>query len=129
VARAHAHAPIFCNQVEYHPFLDQTSVLEACRQREMMLTAYSPLANGRVIGDPNLKRIGERHGKTAAQVALRWLVDQPLVSAIPRSSKPDHVAANLDVFDFELSGVERAEIDALAGDLRFIDPDWAPEWD
>lgn len=130
VERAAAHAPgLVCNQVEYHPFLDQRPVLETCRRREMMATAYSPLANGRVIGDPTLKRIGNGHGKNAAQVALRWLVDQPMVSAIPRTSKLEHLASNFDIFDFELTDRERDEIDELTGDHRVIDPEWAPDWD
>lgn len=122
--------PLICNQVEYHPFLDQTPVLQRVRHNGMALTAYSPIAQGKVFGHDVIKAIGRTHGKTEAQVALRWLVQQPDVIAIPRSSKPEHAAANFDVFDFELSDDEMGKIfDLHRPDGRMIDPDWAPEWD
>ncbi len=95
----------------------------------MALTAYSPLAHGEVPDDDTLAEIGEEHGKSAAQVALRWLFDQPNVAAVPRSSSHENRAANLEVFDFELSDSERERIDALPKDQREIDPDFAPDWD
>ena len=123
-------APLICNQVEYHPFLDQTPVLQRVRHNGMALTAYSPIAQGEVFGDDVIKTIGRAHGKTEAQVALRWLVQQPDVIAIPRSSNPEHAAANFDVFDFELTDDEMDKIfDLHRADGRMIDPDWAPEWD
>jgi diketogulonate reductase-like aldo/keto reductase len=81
-----------------------------------VLTAYSPLAVGDLLGEPALASIGERHGKTPAQVAIRWLLQQPMVSAIPMSSSPAHIRENADVFDFELSGDEMREVFALEGD-------------
>lgn len=83
----------------------------------------------RVPGDPTLSRIGERHGKTAGQVALRWLLDQPGVSPIPKASSHERRVENFDVLDFELSDHERREIDGLPKDVRTANPPWAPDWD
>ncbi len=86
-AVAKSAAPLVCNQVEeYHPYLDQTKVLAACRDNGLALVAYSPIAKGRIKNAQALNRIGARYGKTAAQVCLRWLVQQNVV-AIPRTSK------------------------------------------
>lgn len=122
-------APVFTNQVEYHPFLSQERVLDVARDHDAIVTAYSPLAHGRVPGDETLRRIGAAHGKTAGQVSLRWLLDQPHVVAIPKASSHERRAENFDVFDFELTLEERAEIDALPKDVRTADPPWAPDWD
>lgn len=124
-------APLVTNQVEYHPFLTQKRVTAALEKHSMALTAYSPLARGRVFQDPTLQRIGEKHGRNPGQVALRWLLQQPGVSAIPRSSREENASANIEVFDFELSDGEMAEISALGGPQgRTIDPEGlAPEWD
>ncbi len=122
-------APIFANQVEYHPFLSQERALDVARAHDVLTTAYSPLAHGKVPGDATLQRIGDAHGKTAGQVALRWLLDQPLVSPIPKASSHERRAENFDVSDFELTREERGEIDALPKDVRTADPPWAPDWD
>ena len=122
-------APLICDQVEYHPYLAQPAVLELARERELMLTAYSPLAQGAVLRDPVIAQIAEAHGKTAGQVVLRWLLDQPNVAAIPKAASHEHRASNLDVFDFELSDDERGKIAGLAHDGRTIDPSIGPEWD
>ena len=122
-------APVFTNQVEFHPFLSQDRVLDVARDHDALVTAYSPLAHGRVPADETLRRIGEAHGKTAGQVSLRWLLDQPLVVAIPKASSHERRAENFDVFDFELTPEQRAEIDALPKDVRTADPPWAPDWD
>ena len=95
----------------------------------MLITAYSPLARGRVLKSETLRRIGEAHGKTAGQVALRWLLDQPLVSPIPKASSHERRVENWEVFDFELSDAERAEIDALPKSARTANPGWAPDWE
>jgi 2,5-diketo-D-gluconate reductase B len=124
------YAPIFCDQVEYHPYLPQGPVMHECLEHDLLLTAYSPFAHGYVHDDPQLREIGARHGKSAGQVALRWLLDQPNVCAIPKASAHERRAENLDVFDFELDDDERAEIAALSRrHLRTADPDWAPDWD
>jgi len=123
-------ADIICNQVEYHPYLSQRPVIAALRKYGLMLTAYSPLARGRVAQDKDLAAIGRRHGKSAGQVVLRWLLDQPNVAAIPKSARREHLAANLDIFDFKLSPEERDAIDAKRGTIRLVDPaSWGPAWD
>jgi 2,5-diketo-D-gluconate reductase B len=122
-------APVFCNQVEYHPFLDQSRLLELARANDVLITAYSPLAHGKVPDDETLNRIGQAHDKTAGQVALRWLLDQDHVSPIPKASSHERRVENFEVFDFELSAEERAEIDGLPKDVRTADPPWAPNWD
>ncbi|HFD15353.1 MAG TPA: aldo/keto reductase, partial [Rhodospirillales bacterium] len=126
-----SEAPLVTNQVEYHPFLSQNRVLRACREAGMALTAYCPLARGRVFGDPVIERIAARHRKSPAQVALRWLVQQEGVVAIPRSSKPEHARANFEIWDFSLDDREMAEISALGGpEGRIVDiAGLAPEWD
>lgn len=127
----HSSVRLVTNQVEYHPFLDQSEVLAAVREGGMALTAYSPLAQGKVFGNERLVEIGRRHGKTAGQVALRWLIQQPGVVAIPRSGDPDHIAENFDVFDFALSDDEMARVSGLTeANRRLIDPrGLAPAWD
>lgn len=107
------HADLLCNQVEYHPLNPQREVLEYGRRKGLMLTAYSPLAKGRLVDNPALARIGTAHGKTPAQVVLRWLIEQDGVAAIPKAGSEAHLAANLAIFDFTLSAAERATIDAL----------------
>lgn len=120
---------VFADQVEYHPFLGQPEVLELARASDVMVTAYSPLASGEVPGDETLDEIGAEYGKNAAQVALRWLIDQPGVSALPRSSSHENRVSNFEVFDFELSDADRERIDGLPKDRRQIDPSFAPSWD
>ena len=122
--------PIVTDQVEYHPFLGQAPVLACCRSHGMALTAYCPLARGRVLGEPVLARIGQAHGKGPGQVALRWLVQQEGVVALPRSSSVRHARTNFGIFDFELSGAEMAEVAALAEPCgRLVDGRFAPAWD
>ncbi|HEV2777000.1 MAG TPA: aldo/keto reductase [Solirubrobacteraceae bacterium] len=123
------HAPLVCNQIEYHPYLAQPQVLEVVRDHGLMATAYSPLAQGAVLHDPTLGEIAEAHDRTAAQVALRWLLDQPQVAAVPKASSREHRTANLDVVDFELTDEERGRIAGLHRGYRTIDPPWAPDWD
>jgi 2,5-diketo-D-gluconate reductase B len=122
-------APIFCNQVEYHPFLDQGRLLDLARENEVLITAYSPLAHGKVPDDAALKQIGEKHGKSAGQVALRWLLDQPGVSPIPKASSRERREENFDVFDFTLDDEDRERIAGLPKDVRTANPPWAPDWD
>jgi|SRR6056297_1651663 len=121
---------IATNQVEFHPYLGQTRLREAMHRLGMALTAYMPLAKGELIDDPVLADIGAAHGKSAAQVALRWLVGKQGVAAIPATSRPDHARANIEIFDFELSGDEIERIDGLPKDHRICTPEsLAPEWD
>jgi len=125
-----SRAPLVTNQVEYHPYLNQQPVKETLDQYNMALTAYCPLARGGVFKDATLQRIGQAHGKHAGQVALRWLLQQEGVIAIPRSTNPDHVDSNFDVFDFELDAEQMADITALQHEGgRLISPSFAPAWD
>lgn len=112
-----SETPILTNQVPYDPTTDQSDLLEWCVREDVMLTAYSPLGKGSVVGNETLATIGERYGKSAPQVALRWLIQQPMVAAIPKASSRDHLAANLDVFDFELTDTEMEQIFDLQGGL------------
>src|SRR5262245_9515543 len=98
-------AQLVCNQVEYQAHLDQTMLREACTRHELVLVAYRPLAKGRVRKDEVLARIGRAHGKSAAQVCLRWLVQQQ-VCAIPRTSRLERLSQNIEIFDFALSEAE-----------------------
>jgi diketogulonate reductase-like aldo/keto reductase len=121
--------PLVCDQVEYHPYLDQTKVREACARHGMAVVAYSPVAKGRIKGDPTLVAIGQSHGKTAAQICLRWLVQQN-VSAIPRTSRLERLSENIDIFDFKLADEEMRAISQLkSGTGRLTDFGFGPKWD
>lgn len=123
-----ADEPLVNNQVEVHPFLDQTKVIAASRKHGLSITAYCPLARGKIPSADTLDRIGAAHGKTPSQVALRYLVQQGIIP-IPRTANPDHLAANLAVFDFVLSDDEMAAIGRLARkDGRVVNPPHAPAW-
>lgn len=121
--------PILANQMEFHPYLSQNRVLAYCRQMGITLTAYCPLAEGRVVRDPVLRQIGAKYGRSAAQVALRWLIEQDGVSAIPMTADPDHCRANLDVFGFALAPEDQAAISGLACNRRLIDMATGYPWD
>ncbi|KRA66146.1 2,5-didehydrogluconate reductase [Caulobacter sp. Root655] len=129
-AQAASEAPIATNQVEYHPYLSQKTLIAKARAIGASITAWSPLAQGKVAGDPVLIEIGEAHGKTPGQVTLRWQVQQGVVT-IPRTRNPARLAENFDIFDFALSDAEMARISALARpDGRLGDwLDKAFEWD
>ena len=123
--------PLINVQVEYHPYLDQTKLLTALRRWGLSMTAYCPLGRGRLIHDPVVAGIARAKGKTAAQIVLRWHLQQPDVIPIPRSSNPGRQAENIDLFDFTLSDEEMQRIHALARpDGRIANPAGrAPEWD
>ena len=125
-----ADAPLATNQVEYHPFMTQKAVLAALEDNGMAMTAYSPIARGKVIGHPVLERIGRAHGKSAVQVTLRWLVQQGVV-AIPKTASEKNARANLDIFDFALGEPEMAKIHAIGRpDGRMVTLEgYAPAWD
>jgi diketogulonate reductase-like aldo/keto reductase len=123
--------PLVCDQIECHPFLDQSKLIAACRRHGMAVIAYAPIARGAVRDDDVLARVGAAHGKSAVQVCLRFLVQQDIV-VIPRTSKVERLAENAAIFDFALSEQEMAEISRLAQrDGRLLD--WAfsgqPKWD
>jgi 2,5-diketo-D-gluconate reductase B len=112
-ALATSTEPLVCNQFECHPFLDQSKLIAACRQHGVAVVAYSPIAQGRVRGDEILTAIGAAHKKTAAQVSLRFLVQQDIV-VIPRTSRVERLSENAAIFDFTLSAREMADIAGLA---------------
>jgi diketogulonate reductase-like aldo/keto reductase len=123
--------PLVALQAEYHAHLDQTRLTQACRRRGLIFTAYCPLGRGRLLRDPVLADIAVHKGRTLAQVALRWLIQQGNIAAIPRSSNAERMAENLDVFDFTLTEGEMRRIAALKRpDGRIADPAGrAPAWD
>jgi diketogulonate reductase-like aldo/keto reductase len=123
--------PLVCNQIELHPFLDQSKVMAACRGHDMGIVAYSPIARGGVKDHAGLARIGNRHGKTSAQVSLRFLVQQG-IAVIPRTSRSERLAENFAIRDFELSPAEMKEIGKLSsGGGRIVDYAYSgsPKWD
>jgi 2,5-diketo-D-gluconate reductase B len=123
--------PLAVLQAEYHPYLDQSSVLAFCKQAGILFTAYCPLARGRLFKDPVLAEIARDKGKTVAQIALRWLIQQGNIAAIPRSANAAHMEESLAVFDFLLNEDEMARIHALRRpDGRIANPAGrAPAWD
>src|SRR5881227_3808900 len=106
-------APIACNQIEYHVMLDQTTVREYLAAKSIPLVAYCPLAQGRAASDETLVAIGRKHGASAAQVALKWLLDQDGVAAIPKASRAESQKANLDALKLRLDEADRKAIAAL----------------
>jgi 2,5-diketo-D-gluconate reductase B len=121
--------PLVCNQIECHPYLDQDKVVAACRKAGMAVVAYSPIARGGAKGDKLLERIGKAHGKSAAQVCLRWLIQQGIV-VIPRTSKVERLQENFAILDFDLSDAEMREIAGLGHrDGRIVDWSFSPKWD
>jgi diketogulonate reductase-like aldo/keto reductase len=116
-ARRVADVPIVTNQVLYHPYKDQSTLQEYCLRNGVALTAYSPLARGSAVSDERLERIGDRYDRSAAQVAIRWLLQQENVVAIPKSTSPDHIESNLGALEFTLTDEEMARIDRRTGPL------------
>jgi 2,5-diketo-D-gluconate reductase B len=124
-----ASEPLVTNQIEVHPYLDQTKVIAACRRHGLSVTAYCPLARGKVLGDEGIVSIGKAHAKSASQVVLRFLVQQGLI-VIPRTSHRERLAENLAIFDFTLSDAEMAAIAGMKRtDGRVVNPPHAPQWD
>ena len=118
-----------CNQVEFHVMLDQSKLLRYARANRLVVTAYSPLAKGKFANHHVLKKIGAKYGKSASQVALRWLVEHAEVAAVPRSSSPERCRENLEIFNFSLSPADKKAIAGLPKDQRQVTPHWAPVWD
>ncbi|MDH3500017.1 MAG: aldo/keto reductase [Acidimicrobiia bacterium] len=123
--------PLVTNQVEYHAYLRQDKVLSACARHGMIVTCHVPLARGRLLDDPVINEIATVHGKTAAQVALRWLIQQPQVAVVPRALEFGEIEEDIDLFDFELSGEDMNRIGALRDkNIRVVDPEVRrPVWD
>ena len=117
------------NQIEYHPYLNQQPLLDLMRSRGLVLIAHSPLARGAVLSDPVLQEIAKRRQLSAAQVALRWLVQQEGVVAIPGAVNVEQLRENLEVLDVTLTHDEMAAISALARGTRIVNPPHSPAWD
>ncbi len=128
-AVAAADVPIVCNQFEYSVLLGQKMLVEATRGEGAAVIAYSPLAQGRLAEQDSLKSIARKHGATPAQVALKWLLDQDDVAAIPKAGRRETQQANLDSMNVTLDDLDRAEIARLPKDQRFVQPGFAPQWD
>lgn len=132
-----AQAVAFCgegqlttNQVEYHVYLGQDRLRRVLARNNLVLTAYMPLARAFVVNDPVLWEIGAQYNKTAAQVALRWLVEQDRVAAIPSTANPHHAADNLAIFNFQLNDADRERIAHLDKGRRICRPEGlSPQWD
>ena len=123
--------PIITNQVEYHAYLRQDKLLAACARHQVMVTCYAPIARGRVLNDPVITEIASSHGRSPAQIALRWLVQQPQVAVVPRALEFGEIEEDIDLFDFELSEPDMERIGALRDrGVRVVDPEARrPVWD
>ena len=123
--------PLFTNQIEYHAYIRQDKVIAACRKHGLLVTCHVPLARGEVLKDPVINEIANGHGKSAAQVALKWLIQQPDVGVVPRALEYSEIEENIDIFDFELSDTEMNRIAALQDrNVRIVDPAVRrPVWD
>ena len=122
-------APLAAIQVEYHVSLNQSALLAYAQQHDMALTAYSPILRNKVSDIPALQQIAAKHGVLPTQVALKWLLDQPNVAAIPKAASKANQQSNLDSLKVQLDDEDRALIAALPKDQRLVNPDFAPKWD
>ncbi len=122
-------APIACNQIEYHVMLDQTPIRNYMASKSLPLVAYCPVAQGRAATNEALIAIGKKHNASGAQVALKWLLDQDGVAAIPKASRRESQQANLDALNIKLDDADRKAIAALPKDQRFVKPGFSPVWD
>ncbi|WP_085712237.1 MULTISPECIES: aldo/keto reductase [unclassified Pseudomonas] len=121
--------PLSAIQVEYHVLLGQNALLDYARQHDLALTAYTPLARNKVSEIAQIQQIAEKHGVLPTQVALKWLLDQDKVAAIPKASSKTNQLANLASLNVELDDDDRALIAALSKRERQVSPDFAPVWD
>ena len=125
-------APVVTNQVEFHPLLNQDTLLNGASELGIPLSSYSSVARGEVFKHPEFAEIGQAYGKSAAQVVLRWII-QKGVSINTMSTKPENIRANFEIMDFTLSHVDMARIEKLTQtNYRLVTQDvvpWAPDWD
>lgn len=130
-ALAASEAPLVANQVENHPYLDQRKVYQACRAAGMAMISYCPLyRGGPLFEEPVVKAAAQAHGKTPAQIVLRWHVQQDGVVAIPRTTRAERLEENAAIFDFTLTDAEMAAISTLRSQgQRICDYDFSPQWD
>lgn len=123
------HGPVLCNQIEFHPLFYRGEHVSLAQRHNLMVTAYSPLAQAHedLLGNETIKLIAQAHGKSPAQVVIRWLIQLPHVSAIPRSSNHARRASNFDVFDFELSMQQMKAMDSVDEQRRLVNPSFGPK--
>lgn len=123
--------PLFTNQIEYHAYIRQDKIIGACRRHGVLVTCHVPLARGEVVQDPVIGEIAKTHGKSAAQIALKWLLQQPDMAIVPRALEISQIEENIDLFDFQLSDTEMTRISALRDrNRRIVDPAIRrPVWD
>ncbi|TFF50426.1 aldo/keto reductase [Pseudomonas putida] len=121
-------APLSAIQVEYHVLLSQQPLLDFARSHDLLLTAYTPLARGQAAAQPVIQAIARKHGVLPSQVALKWLLDQDGVAAIPKASSRDNQLANLAALTVQLDDEDRAAIAGLPKDQRVVSPPFAPDW-
>ena len=120
-AKIKSEVPIAVNQVEYHPYLNQENLLKVCKENKIILTAYSPLARGRILDDPILIKIANEVDKKPSQVALRWLIQKGII-VIPKASSEKHLKENMEIFDFKLSEEQMDEINGIQIRIRLVNP-------
>jgi len=124
--------PMVCNQVEFHPLLDQSVLLEAASKTQIPLSSYCSVARGKALTEPVVVELAKLYERTPAQIVLRWIL-QKGVSVNTMSTNPDNIRANFDILDFNLPHTDMARIDALGKQrLRIVDKSlvpWAPDWD
>ncbi|WP_339443382.1 aldo/keto reductase [Pseudomonas hunanensis] len=121
-------APLSAIQVEYHVLLNQQPLLDFARSHDLLLTAYTPLARGQAAAQPVIQTIARKHGVLPSQVALKWLLDQDGVAAIPKASSRENQLANLAALTVQLDDEDRAAIAGLPKDQRVVSPPFAPDW-
>ena len=126
-----SRSPLVTNQIEYHPYLDQTPVIHAAGKAGLAVTGYYGMADGMVFSDPVLKEIAAAHNRSIAQVVLRWLVQQDGIVALSKTVGEARASENIAIFDFALTDEEMVAVHALAKpDGRIVNPDGlAPVWD
>jgi diketogulonate reductase-like aldo/keto reductase len=123
--------PLLTNQIEYHAYICQDKVIATCRKHGLLVTCHVPLARGAILNDPVIMKVANSHSKTTAQVALKWLVQQPNIVVVPRGLEHSEIKENIDIFDFELTGSEMDQISGLRDrNQRLVDPEVRrPVWD
>ncbi|MBN8568141.1 MAG: aldo/keto reductase [Ignavibacteria bacterium] len=124
-----SQADICCNQVEYHPYFTQEKIKVYLNKHNLMLTAYRPLADGKILSDRHIISLAQKYNRTPAQIVLRWFLEQKDVSVIPKASDEKHRRDNFNIFDFELSEEDVQDISNLNTGTRLVNPPWSPKWD
>ena len=127
----YSKSELFCNQIEYHAYINQDKVLDACDKYGILVTCHVPLARGKILNDPIIKFIAQKHNKSPAQIALKWLLQQSRISVVPRALSYKEIEENINIFDFNLSEDDMSQISTLrSNNLRIVDPEVRrPIWD